>query len=894
MEHAIGRVPLNGGWWYRPGPVEEAFLAESWLGPSEAGGWRPVHLPHDMSEVPLNGFEEHLLARKGCYARDIPLNSGTGEYSSTRDDAGSLPSSALVTFLEFDGVAVSCSVWVNGQLATSHRGPYTPFSVQIPHRAPASGRGQPSDNSKARILVEVDTAEDPQVPPFGGVVDYLVLGGIYRGVWLRRCGPVWIEDAWSVPKLAHIEENADSPLMSTRGAEWEVPVQVALSSIEGSTPDWSMFFLRARLTSEQGTHQECEAGASPCAMLTLRITDPCLWDIENPHLYRLTVTLEDRGGRVLDLVEKNIGFRTARFTPRGFFLNGRRVFLRGLNRHQEFPWVGYAMSPDGQRRDAELLKRELGLSMVRTSHYPQSPYFLDACDALGLLVFEELPGWQHVGDHAWQDQSLRDLEAMIRRDRSHPSVVLWGVRVNESQDNHEFYARTSALARQLDPSRQTGGVRYIRKSELLEDVYTFNDFSFDGDVGPLAAEPGKVRKKGSPLLADPASVLPADRSAPYLITEHSGHMFPAKRFDQEERLVAHALRHARILDAAMGDQRIAGCIGWCAFDYHTHKDFGSGDRVCYHGVMDMFRIPKYAAWVYASQVEPEERVVLEPATRFAKGERDAARVLPIYVFTNCDAVDLYRGGRYVDRFFPDRKHFRNLKHPPVIIDDMIGHLIDAERWPEGDAVLFRRLAGTALAQGASRLNLLEKIQMGLFMLRRGLSMRDIELLVMRYGMGWGAKDESVRLVGLLNGREVIERTFGADSVAQTLVLEPDAAELDVCGDDEWSAARVVVRAVDQYANTVPFLFEPFHVDIEGPARLLGPQWMSLQSGAAAFWVCAGNDEGTVRIKVDSPRFRDQVQVDIRVVRRSYTRHGSRDWDLCFPRSTAARGTSPSA
>ena len=126
-----------------------------------------------------------------------------------------------------------------------------------------------------------------------------------------------------------------------------------------------------------------------------------------------------------------IGFREARFTPDGFMLNGEHVKLRGLNRHQTFPYVGGAMPARVQRRDAWILRRELHCNIVRTSHYPQSPAFLDACDELGLLVLEEIPGWQHIGDRAWQDLAVRNVGAMIRRDWNHPSIVLWGVRINE-------------------------------------------------------------------------------------------------------------------------------------------------------------------------------------------------------------------------------------------------------------------------------------------------------------------------------------------------------------------------------------------------------------------------------------------------------------------------------
>lgn len=133
--------------------------------------------------------------------------------------------------------------------------------------------------------------------------------------------------------------------------------------------------------------------------------------------------------------------------------------LIGLNRHQSWPYAGYAMPRRIQRKDARILKEELGCNMVRTSHYPQSRHFLDACDELGLLVMEEIPGWQHIGDEAWKERSLKELEDMIIRDYNRPSIVLWGVRINESQDDHNFYERTNALAHSMDSGRQTGGTR---------------------------------------------------------------------------------------------------------------------------------------------------------------------------------------------------------------------------------------------------------------------------------------------------------------------------------------------------------------------------------------------------------------------------------------------------
>ena len=218
----------------------------------------------------------------------------------------------------------------------------------------------------------------------------------------------------------------------------------------------------------------------------------------------------------------------------GFFLNGQHVKLRGLNRHQTYPYVGGAMPARVQARDAIVLRKELKCNIVRTSHYPQSPHFLDACDEVGLLVLEEIPGWQLIGDKAWQDLAVDNVGRMIRRDWNHPSIVLWGVRINESPDNHDFYARTNqagARARRLAPDRRHPQQLQLRaaRRRLHHERFRF----------PAAA-------------AEPSA---------YLNTEFNGHMYSTKRFDNVERVAEHVIRHARVHDQLAGDDHYAGGIG---------------------------------------------------------------------------------------------------------------------------------------------------------------------------------------------------------------------------------------------------------------------------------------------------------------------------------------------
>ena len=488
-----------------------------------------------------------------------------------------------------------------------------------------------------------------------------------------------------------------------------------------------------------------------------------------------------------DAVTTNFGFRSVAFTAEGFRLNGKPLKLRGLNRHQSFPYAGYALGRSAQERDAEILKHELKLNLVRTSHYPQSPWFLDHCDRIGLLVFEEIPGWQHIGGEAWKAESVENVRRMITRDWNHPSIIIWGVRINESQDDHDFYVETNRLAHELDSTRQTGGVRYITESELLEDVYTMNDFILGNE------ELGGNRPR-TPLRPQ-QEVTGLSHNVPYMITEFGGHMYPTKSFDQEQRQAEHVRRHLEVLNAAYGDPSISGAIGWCAFDYNTHKDFGSGDRICHHGVMDMFREPKFAAYVYASQCEPSEEVILEPVTFWARGERNIGGVLPLMVLTNCDEIEIRYGDNAPKRIGPDRENFPNLPHAPIVVD------------------------------------------------RRHFTEEELGL--------WGMQWEDARITGFVGGKPAKEVRFVSDPVATTLQVVADRDRIAATGKD---SVRVMVRALDQAGNKLPFLFEPVEIAVAGPARRIGPALVPLRGGSTGFWLESTGTSGEITVTVSSPRF----------------------------------------
>ncbi len=606
--------PLNRNWLFGGRQTTDATSVSF-----DDSGFTKITLPHTNVMLPWHSFDDRSYEFISTYRRHFRVPESAKDHR---------------VFVDFEGAMTASTVTINGHKFPEFRGGYTPFSFDLTPHLNWSG-----DNI---LAVELDSSERPDIPPFGGNIDYLTFGGIYREVSLRVVPKQYIENVFAEP------QNVLTP-------DRKVLVRCYLAG-EGNTAGLITVELRDGTRVLATASAQAEGKPAMHEVTLSNLGEIALWNLTTPKLYDVVV----KHGS--DEYSTRIGFREARFTPQGFMLNGEHIKLRGLNRHQTFPYVGGAMPARAQRRDAHILKRELKLNLVRTSHYPQSRHFLDACDELGLLVLEEIPGWQHIGENEWQDLAVRNVAAMVSRDWNHPSIILWGVRINESQDDHNFYVRTNKTAHDLDPSRQTGGIRYLYHSELLEDVFTMNDFDF-----PL-------QPPNHPL---------------YLNTEFVGHKYSTKRFDQVERVAEHAMRHARIHDQLASQDGYSGGIGWCAFDYNTHGNFGSGDRICYHGVSDIFRIPKAAAGFYKSQCEPSEEVVLEPAFNWSSGDHSGAGGPGhVPICANVEHIKLYIDGKLHTETDPDRKTFAHLKYPPFFVD-----MSDLPLNPWGDLLLEGYIGG---------------------------------------------------------------------------------------------------------------------------------------------------------------------------------------------------------
>lgn len=618
-------LPLNGDWLFGgklvPNATEAAF---------DDAAFSRVTLPQSAVQLSWEGWNPDSWEEQWIYRRHFAVPA---EWCGQR------------IFLHFDRVMEGATPVVNGHALEPHIGGFLPFEREITNLV------QDGKNVLALIVDGRWLNVPPSGSPRGPVsVDYLLPAGITGGVELRAVPAVFIREFYAKPAG-----------VLTSSPRVEITCRVDASGALPAHTRLTAALIKDGRTLASAMHDAQAGSATQDFNFTVdRLPAIDLWDLDHPHLYTVEVTLH-RDEKPVHTVSTRIGFREARFELDGFYLNGKRTRLFGLDRHELYPYVGFAAPERLLRRDAEILRRRYNCNVVRCSHYPQSEAFLDACDELGLMVWEELPGWQYLGDESWKDLAVRDVEQMIRRDRNHPAIIVWGVRINESPNDPPLYERTRALAHSLDDTRATTGTmtpssRKNWKTEWNQDVFAYDDYHADpvGQVG----------------------ILPPVKGHPYMIAETVGQFNyrTGKGFavryrragdivQQTDQAVYHAQAHNRAADFP----RIAGVIAWCAFDYASiMNDFKA---VKCPGIADVFRLDKLGASFYAAQVDASVRPVIEPdfywdfGPRTPHGPGDRAAI-----FSNCDRLELFIDGKPHATLHPDRAHYANIEYPPFFAD----------------------------------------------------------------------------------------------------------------------------------------------------------------------------------------------------------------------------------
>ncbi len=536
--------------------------------------------------------------------------------------------------LEFQGVSVDAAVYVNGVQVDAngpasgliHQGAYTPFTIDITGNVTA---GQ--DNV---IAVQVDSRVQSGVPPEGSTIDFFIFGGIVRHVNLIVTDPLHVD--WTFVSTTNTKTQT-APTSPTITAQTRIVNNNATQKT--CTVITNIVDNTNNIVASASTQQNVPAnGNLTFNQTTGAVSNPGLWSIDHPNLYTVFIQVQD-GPTYVDEYRTRMGIRTLTMnkTDGRVYLNGQAVKLRGLDRHETFPYFGRAAAKRVQRKDADILKYDLGCNIVRTSHYPQAPDFLDRCDEIGLLALEEIPGWMYVGNDAWKAIEMQTLKDMIVRDRNHPSIFTWGVRINESADDNVFYQTTNDTARAYDPTRLTCGVRRSNSdpaTSFLEDIWTQN-------------------------FLVPASSAP---NMPVITTEYIGHTYPVSSYSMEDSLLTQMTLHAAGHNASYSESSWGGLLGWCAFDYaspHTNATTLTGGRyLSPHGVADEFRIPKLSGYFYQSQRDP---ALYGPMVYILNYWESNSPVSPLYAVSNCEQVELFVNGVSKGKVAPGS--YQSLPHP---------------------------------------------------------------------------------------------------------------------------------------------------------------------------------------------------------------------------------------
>ncbi|HBO27559.1 MULTISPECIES: glycoside hydrolase family 2 protein [Culturomica] len=536
--------------------------------------------------------------------------------------------------LRFEAAMNIADIWLNGKHLGTHTGGYLPFTVSLDNALNKSGENL--------LVVRLDNRDNAVTGPKPlHLLDFCTYGGIYRNVWLIVKDSLHITDPIARQE-GGIFVHASNISSRKAGINIRVNVDNCATEKANAVIDYEIRNATGKTILREQNRTIIAPGTDTTLTTHCSIENPELWSPESPNLYTL-ITSVSNNGRTTDREEVRFGIRDLKITPEGLWLNGKKRFLRGVNRHQEYPYIGYALSDEAQRRDAQKIK-DAGFDYVRSSHYPQSPAFLDACDELGIMVLDAILGWQYFGDSLFTAHALQSSRELIRRDRNHPCILGWELSINETQMPQNFTEAANRIAREEFPYDDcyTAGwmkeaydiyieARQHRHSAHLSQPLIVSEY---GDWEYYAQNAGFHQNTWNDLLEEERNSRQPRQSG-------------------EKRLLQQALN----IQEAHNDNLTTHAFAdgyWAMFDYNR----GYADDLEYSGIMDITRLPKFSYYFFRSQRDTPETVFI--ASYWQPGVSRQVKV-----FSNCEEVELYADGKLTERRRPDNDNFSTrLSHPP--------------------------------------------------------------------------------------------------------------------------------------------------------------------------------------------------------------------------------------
>jgi len=545
--------------------------------------WEPVCLPHSTN------CEDTFTPSRGYYR-------GAAWYRKRFRLRGQAPGRRL--YLVLEGAFAVTRVWLNGREVGYSVDGYTGMALDL------TAALLPGENV---LAVRVDNSHDPDVLPGRPEPDYNLYGGLYREAALVATGD---------PCVPRSGLRLLTPVVSAQAAQVQARLQVSSGRAGALRVAAAILDPAGRPAARAQAEAALSPGENTVLVSFPPLPRPRLWSPDTPHLYRAVCDLYC-DGLLTDRAETTFGLRWFEFTEQdGFLLNGRRLLLLGVNRHQDYPGLAHALPSRLQRSDAELIKA-LGGNFVRASHYPQHPAFLAACDDLGICVYEEIASWQFIGGPRFADNAEAMMRAMVRRDANHPSLILWGL-FNEGRDP-ALFARLHQAAHQEDPSRPTVYAENSPEQGLpLGTVWIPDVLGLNYELDRL--DDLRRQLAGRKLLS----------------SEHTNAGTPDPADPDQCR--AQADRINADLDHLGARAWLAGSALWSMHDYGT--DYHLSWPVQHSGVLDAQRRPKESAYLLCARWRQDPFVHIA-----GHWNPTPEPVRQVRVYTNCPRLHLLLDGR---------------------------------------------------------------------------------------------------------------------------------------------------------------------------------------------------------------------------------------------------------
>ena len=592
-------------------------------------------------------------------------------------------------FIRFEGAMNHARVWLNDTKLGEHLGGYLPFTYDLTDLV--------EYNKENVITVELLNVDNPTIGPKPlKKLDFNTYGGLYRNVNLLVKDRLYITDEMHANKIASGGVFVSFPIVSADTSTVNVKTHIAneYQQIKSLTLKQALYFDGKLITKNVHKVSNFAANSDQQFSQNLMVTNAKLWSPNEPNLYQLHTEVYS-GSELIEQKTTRIGIRKFEFNSKHeLLINGEVTFLRGVNRHQEYPHVGYATSAEADYRDAVKIK-SAGFDYVRLSHYPHSNAFMDAADELGLVLIDAILGWQYyLEDPEFKKQIINTCHDLIRRDRNHASVLAWECSLNESMMPDAFIAQLHNAVKLEDPNGFSAGwqhgydlylqARQHRQTHYEVPTQPYNVSEY-GDWEYYAQNAGLNQDAWKDLKEE-------ERTSRQLLSAGE----------------ARLLQQARNIQEAHNDNLTIPAFAdgyWVMFDYNR----GYADDIEASGIMSLHRLPKYSYYFYQSQRSPEivSNAFSSGPMVFIASEwnQDSSRV--VRVFSNADEVEIWLNGRLLARQKPtENKYSTHLPYPPFefTLKQFEPGTLHAKAFIEGQQVAEHKVT-TAVKASAIQLSL---------------------------------------------------------------------------------------------------------------------------------------------------------------------------------------------